>query len=52
MFFVRTAKNQKFELFHKSYGERLTILNLTTLEELRMRGDLIQQYKISTKLTK
>lgn len=31
-------------------AERLKILKLTTLEERRMRGDLIQQYKIINKI--
>nr|XP_047134465.1 uncharacterized protein LOC124812222 isoform X2 [Hydra vulgaris] len=34
------------EIKHKSYEERLQILGLTTLEERRNRGDLIQQFKI------
>jgi len=32
----------------KSYAERLRILNLTTLEKRRKRGDLIEVYKILT----
>ena len=32
-------------LWTKSYSERLVILGLTTLEERRTRGELIQMYK-------
>ena len=34
----------------KSYSERLSVLDLTTLEERRIRGDLIQQFKIVNKI--
>ena len=33
-------------LKNKSYNDRLRILGLTTLETRRLRGDLIQTYKI------
>lgn len=33
---------------HKSYEDRLTALNLTTLEQRRLRGDLIETYKLVT----
>ena len=35
-----------------SYTDRLKELNLTTLEERRVRGDLIEMYKITTGLDK
>ena len=35
-------------LRNKSYEERLKILGLTTLEERRVRGDMIETYKILT----
>ena len=34
----------------KPYGERLGVLNLLSLEERRVRGDLIQMFKIVHKL--
>ena len=34
------------ELHEKPYEERLKILNLTTLEDRRIRGDLIEVFKI------
>ena len=34
------------ELKHLSYEERLKRLDLTTLEERRTRGDLLEMYKI------
>ena len=36
------------ELRNLEYSERLKALNLTTLEERRRRGDLIETYKILT----
>jgi len=33
-------------LKHKKYQERLNILNLTTLEKRRARGDLIETFKL------
>ncbi len=35
---------------NKSYKKRLNLLNLTTLEERRVRGDSIQWYKIKNKI--
>ena len=35
---------------NKSYIDRLMLLGLTSLEERRMRGDLIEQFKIVKKL--
>ena len=35
-------------LRNKSYDERLKILNLTTLQKRRKRGDLIETFKIVT----
>jgi hypothetical protein len=35
---------------HLEYEERLNILGLTTLKNRRIRGDLIQQFKISHRL--
>ena len=40
------------ELRHLSYENRLKILGLTTLKTRRIRGDLIQQYKIHKKIDK
>jgi len=36
------------ELRHSAYDERLRRLGLTTLERRRLRGDLIETYKILT----
>ena len=36
------------QLRNLEYEERLKVLNLTTLEERRVRGDLIQAYRIIT----
>lgn len=36
------------QLRNLEYGDRLKVLNLTTLEERRVRGDLIQAYRIIT----
>jgi len=35
---------------HMSYKDRLSVLNLTSLETRRIRGDLIQAYKIINKI--
>ena len=42
----RRATKRAPGLRNLSYEQRLNKLNLTTLEERRVRGDLIQQYKI------
>ena len=39
-------------LRHLTYEERLYNLNLTTLEVRKNRGDLIQQYKIESRINK
>ena len=48
----RRATKIPQSLWTKSYSERLVILSLTTLEERRTRGDLIQMYKIAKGLDK
>ena len=48
----RRATKKAPGLRNLSYEERLTKLNLTTLEERRVRGDLIQQYKIMNNIDK
>jgi hypothetical protein len=45
----RRATKLVSELRNMSYEERLKKLNLTTLEERRQRGDLIEQFKIVKK---
>lgn len=44
----RRATKIPYKLRKKSYGKRLEILHLTTLSERRLRGDLIETYKILT----
>jgi ribonuclease P/MRP protein subunit RPP40 len=48
----RRATKMTPELRYKPYKERLQALNLTTLEDRRARGDIIQKYKIHTGLDK
>ncbi len=42
----RRATKIAHEMKGKSYNERLSLLNLTTLEERRVRGDSIQWFKL------
>jgi hypothetical protein len=42
----RRATKMVPEIRHLSYEDRLTALDLSTLEERRLRGDLIQQFKL------
>ena len=42
----RKATKMVIEIRSLEYEERLRVLGLTTLEERRKRGDLIQIYKI------
>jgi len=42
----RRATKLIFELKDKTYEERLILLNLTTMETRRIRGDLIEVFKI------
>ena len=42
----RRSSKTPLDMRHKPYEERLKIWNLTSLEERRTRGDLIQMYKI------
>ena len=42
----RRATKLDSDLKDKSYENRLRILNLKTLETIRLRGDLIEVYKI------
>ena len=42
----RRATKMVPEIRHLSYEDRLTALGLSTLEELRLRGDLIQKFLI------
>ena len=46
----RRASKIPLEMKKLSYEERLKVWNLTTLEERRTRGDLIQMYKIRNEL--
>jgi Reverse transcriptase (RNA-dependent DNA polymerase)/Endonuclease-reverse transcriptase len=48
----RRATKMIPELRHKNYSDRLKELNLTTLEARRMRGDLIQHFKITKGMDK
>ncbi len=48
----RRAKKLAPELKNLHYEARLRILGLTTLENRRIRGDLIQQYKLNYNLDK
>ena len=42
---IRATKRAP-EIKHKTYEERMKKLDLTTLEERRVREDLIEQFKI------
>ncbi len=46
----RRATKLAPELKHLTYEERLKRMNLTTFETRRLRGDLIQQYKIINRI--